>query len=165
MAPVLDGILAADLLGHLDGFTWRRKLGSRFCFDVPALSSDYLAFQKFVTSSNKFDTITCAIAEIYKFPAIQLSNIDVHKYERGTGIGAHTDRGVTEFRFVLNLNRIWELSHGGVWILSTTSDLSEQTRYVAPIHNTGFGFRPGVNTYHALSERFVGVAYALVFRF
>ena len=101
----------------------------------------------------------------YNFGNAQLLTIDLHKYNEGSGIGAHTDRGVSELRFVLNLNRDWELAHGGVWILSSASHLSIKTRYLAPIHNTGFGFRPGNKTFHALSERFVGSSYALVFRF
>ena len=165
MAPVLDAGVATNFLDQLDGLTWRRNLGSRFCFNVPEPSSDYLAFHDFVILHKYFEVIVHAISAIYKFRHIQLFNIDLHKYDPGTAIGTHTDRGVTEFRFVLNLNRNWELSHGGVWILSSAPDLSKQTRYTAPIHNTGFGFGPGVNTFHALSERFVGTSYALVFRF
>ena len=165
MAPVLEAGVATDLLDQLDRLTWRRNLGSRFCFNVPEPSSNYLAFRDFVILHGNSEVIVHAISTIYKVHHIQLFNIDLHKYDRGAGIGTHTDCGVTEFRFVLNLNRNWELSDGGVWILSNAPDLSKQTRYTAPIYNSGFGFRPGVNTFHALSERFVGTSYALVFRF
>jgi hypothetical protein len=165
MAPVLNARVSTDLLDQLDGLTWRRNRGSLFCFDVPDPSSDYLAFHDSVILHINVEIIVHAISTIYNFRHIQLFTIDPHKYDRGTGIGIHTDRGVAEFRFVLNLNRNWELSQGGIWILSSAPDLSKQTRYIAPIHNTGFGFRPGVNTFHALSERVVGTSYALVFRF
>jgi hypothetical protein len=165
MAPVLEAGVAADLLDQLCGLTWQRNLGSRFCFSIPEPSPDYIASHKSIISSPKFDAMIYAIVAVYQFRTVELIGLDLHKYDQGTGIGAHTDRGLNEFRFVLNLNRNWEPSHGGIWILSNTSDLSGQTRYVAPIHNTGFGFRPGLNTFHALSERYAGTSYALVFRF
>jgi hypothetical protein len=165
VAPVLDAGVAAHLLDQLEDLKWRRNLGARFCFDVPEPSSDYLAFHDSIVSSSKFEVLSDALFATYRLRDMQLFNIDLHKYGPGAGIGTHTDQGVDEFRFVLNLNRNWELSHGGVWILSSSSDLSKQTRYAAPIHNSGFGFRPGVNTFHALSERFAGTSYAIVFRF
>jgi len=153
LAPVLQADFAAGLIDRLDNLSWQRTMGSFFCFDSPRMSSDYLNFHQALVSAQEIGLVLRAVSEMSDSP-LELSTVDLHRYDHGNGIGAHTDSGAKELRFVLNLNRGWDLSYGGVLIFSGASDLSRQTRYIAPIHNTGFGFRPAIRTYHALSPSY-----------
>jgi len=87
------------------------------------------------------------------------------KYVQGAAIGPHRDYELKAVRFILNLNRGWGPNDGGIWVLSDNNQLSPEPEFIAPINNSGFGFVPGSNTYHALSARASSESYAVIFEF
>lgn len=91
--------------------------------------------------------------------------ISVHRFAPEHTIGVHTDLDAHAVRLVINLNRDWSPEDGGVWILSTSSDLSENRRLIPPVNNSAFAFATGPNSFHALSQRQRGIGYAAVFSF
>ncbi len=165
VAPVLSAEEAEALLRILDGMDWQRRKQSFYEFDVVVNqhSQEYLK-ERLVRSR----TIDRAREWLEKYLGTRLAPdviVDLHRYSPGTGVGVHTDRPTAEARFVLNLSRSWQPNQGGIWVLSSRSDLKPPVHFLPPLHNTGFGFLTSAVSYHALSERSFSVTYVVVLRF
>lgn len=165
LAPVLEPEKAQELLVALESIEWKRIQQSFYEFDIPVERYSYEKLQDYLVRLP-------AVNRIHRFLQSSLCAnltsdviVEPHRYSQGSGIGVHSDELVSEVRFVLNINRSWRPHDGGIWILSTSSDLHMSTQFMPSLHNTGFGFATGANSYHALSERLSSISYAIVLRF
>ena len=165
VAPVLRTEEAEELLSTLDRMDWQRRKQVFYEFDVATDQRSRDNFQERLVRSLTIDRIRGWLEQYLRTQLVSKATVDLHRYSPGTGIGVHTDGPTTEVRFVLNLNRSWQPSQGGIWVLSARSDLKPPVHFLPPLHNTGFGFLTSAGSYHALSERFFSGTYAVVFRF
>ncbi len=164
-ASVLNAEQAEYLLNALDRTEWRRRKESFAEFDVPEDPTVREELQDRLVQSCASDEVRGWLEEAVGAPLAADVIVDLHRYGPGTGIGVHTDGPVRQARFVLNLNRFWEPSQGGIWVLSARADLKAPVQFIPPLHNTGFGFLTTPASYHALSERQASVAYSVILGF
>ena len=165
VAPVLRAEKAEELLRILEGMEWQRKKQSFYEFDVVTNQHSQENLQERLVRSRTIDRVRGWLEQYLSTQLVPDVIVDLHRYSPGTGVGVHTDRPTAEARFVLNLNRSWQPNQGGIWVLSSRSDLKPPVHFLPPLHNTGFGFLTSAVSYHALSERLFPVAYTVVFRF
>lgn len=161
VAPVLSAAEHAQVLSRLEELEWSDWSSDFFRIRV-STNSDQLA---------NFTALPALKATIGKLrPILERhlgkslggeASLALQRYEENTTIGFHTDAAVSEIRFVLNLNRSWDPSHGGVWVLSKEPTLTNAL-FLPPLSNTGFAFTPDLNTFHALSRRSSDVSYGVV---
>lgn len=165
VAPVLKAKEAEELLSVLERMDWQRRKQAFYEFDTVTNQQSRENLQERLVRSRTIDRVRGWLEQYLSTQLVPDTIVDLHRYSPGTGVGVHTDRPTVEARFVLNLNRSWQPNQGGIWVLSSRSDLKPPVHFLPPLHNTGFGFLTSMNSYHALSERLVSVAYAAVFRF
>lgn len=165
VAPVLRVEEAEEFLSILEQMDWQRRKQSFYEFDVVTNHHSQENLQGRLIRTRTINRIRDWLERCLSTQLVPNAVVNLHGYAPGTGIGVHTDRPTAEARFVLNLNRSWQPNHGGIWVLSSHSDLKPPAHFLPPLHNTGFGFLTNAASYHALSERLVSVAYAVVFRF
>jgi hypothetical protein len=161
---ILTKELCSDLIALLERVVWKESQESFFKIQRMSYGADV------ETVSNLLrDVAEPSIkAELENALCVDLpipAGFGFQKYVPGTGIGSHTDSEANAARFVLNLNRGWTPEDGGIWLLSDNYQLRPQPKFIVPKNNSGFGFVPGKNTYHALSERNSSEAYAIIFEF
>lgn len=165
VAPVLRTEEAEELLSTLDRMDWQRRKQAFYEFDVVTDQRFRDNLRGRLIRYRTIDRIRDWLERCLSTQLVPKAIVDLHRYSPGTGIGVHTDGPTAEARFVLNLNCSWRPSQGGIWVLSARSNLKPPVHFLPPLHNTGFGFLTNAASYHALSERLVSVAYAVVFRF
>lgn len=165
VAPVLRSEEAEEFLSALDRMAWQRRKQAFYEFDIVADQRSRDNLQERLVRSLAIDRIRGWLEQYLRAQLAPEAIVDLQRYSPGTGIGVHTDGPTKEARFVLNLNRSWQLSQGGIWVLSARSDLKPPVHFLPPLHNTGFGFLTSAGSYHALSERSLSAMYAIVFRF
>lgn len=165
---VLENILTAELCSNLvellETFFWKESQESFFKIQKLLDSADAKLLSGLLRDAAE-PSIKAELENALRVGLRAPAHFGVQKYVQGNGIGPHTDSNVKAARFVLNLNRGWIPRDGGIWLLSDNNQLLPEPQFVAPINNSGFGFVPGENTYHALSERNSSEAYAIIFEF
>jgi Rps23 Pro-64 3,4-dihydroxylase Tpa1-like proline 4-hydroxylase len=97
-------------------------------------------------------------------------DIQAQKMGAGNRIRFHTDFGLKlqTHRLVIQLNRGWETSWGGLLILAKNPQLGEPSdmdRYYAPISALAVGFEISPRSFHAVSVMNKGTRYTLVYSF
>ncbi len=165
VAPVLSAEEAEEFLSLLEWMDWQRRKQAFYELDVVTNQHSQEYLQERLVRSRTIDRVREWLEQWLGSRLVPDAIVDLHRYSPGTGVGVHTDRPTAEARFVLNLNRSWQQNQGGIWVLSARSDLKPPVHFLPPLHNTGFGFLTSAASYHALSERLVSIAYAVVFRF
>ena len=166
---LLENVLANEvftgILAFLEGAVWKESRESLFSFKKIPSSADIKSLNSLLFQSQADSLIRFELENALQISLSQPVRLVAQKYMPGSGIGPHTDSEVRAARFILNLNRAWTPSDGGIWLLSDNNKLSPEPEFVAPVSNSGFGFVPGRNTYHALSERNFSDSYALILEF
>lgn len=162
---VLANDVSADILAFLEGIVWKEVRGSFFSFHEVPNNIDRDALTDLLLSQRAESLIRDNLENGLQITLSLPVRFGVQKYVQGAGIGPHTDNELSAARFILNLNRGWTPSDGGIWLLSDNNQLLPEPEFIAPANNSGFGFVPGRSTYHALSERNVSEAFAIIFEF
>lgn len=93
--------------------------------------------------------------------------ITAHKLNRTQKIRIHNDArpdGETH-RFLIQLNREWSESRGGLLMLFRGPDVEMLDNIIRPVSGSAFGFRISGKSYHAVSQVREGDRYTLVFSF
>jgi len=164
MAPVFSVDTEFSLINLLDSFAWERRASDFYRFDVPCAAEEKKSVLEMLLNIGDLRIHRVALEHIFGVRLEALPRLEIHRYTQDCGIGPHTDAGLPEVRVVVNLNRNWNRSDGGIWILSTDSAL-RLPAYLPSISNTGFAFATSIQTYHALSILENGITYGLTIRF
>lgn len=94
-------------------------------------------------------------------------DITAHKLNRTQKIRIHNDArpdGETH-RFLIQLNREWSESRGGLLMLFRGPEVEMLENIIRPVSGSAFGFRISGKSYHAVSQVREGDRYTLVFSF
>jgi hypothetical protein len=165
IAPIFDAHIEGALLDLLDNVEWQRCQAAFYSFDIPASIKDRANLRDLIYSLKLLKGTTveyfamhfgCRMDDTYR--------LEIHRYIHGCGIGFHTDAAAPEVRFVMNLNRGWSQADGGIWILRSERESSNDRHYLPSLSNTGFAFSTSKSTYHALSTRGDKLMYGITLR-
>lgn len=94
-------------------------------------------------------------------------DITAHKLARSQKIRIHNDarpNGETH-RLLIQINRGWDQSWGGLLMLFKGAKVNTLTEVIAPLSRSAFGFEISEASHHAVSEVYHGHRYTLVFSF
>jgi hypothetical protein len=163
-ASLLSEQTADRLLSTLEKISWERKTSSFYRFSVPTRQAVRTELLAYISADTRLIEHRSQFEELFACRLGSNLSIEIHKYCDGDGIGAHTDFGTPEVRFVLNLNRGWKVEDGRVWIIAADSTLRNHPVYLPSLNNTGFAFSSGVDSYHALSRSNGGVTFGVTLR-
>jgi len=163
IAPVLNAPLEGALLSEFERFGWERRADTFYRFDVPrdgASKARILAMMHAPCLEIK--------SVLEPFLGCNLNGatqLEIHRYGKGDGIGPHTDAATPEVRCVININSGWSIADGAIWALAADSALNAERTQLPSISNSAFAFSTGSTTFHALSIRYAGIGYAVTIRF
>jgi hypothetical protein len=160
-AGVLSAAQEAQVLSKLEEWEWKDWGAEFFRIRISANADQLANFEALPALKALVSNVRPALETKLKKSLSRQVRLAVQMYEKNSAIGFHTDEAVSEVRFVLNLNRSWTLSNGGIWILSMEPTL-EAASFLPPLSNTGFAFATNSNSFHALSRRSTGPSYAIV---
>jgi Rps23 Pro-64 3,4-dihydroxylase Tpa1-like proline 4-hydroxylase len=98
---------------------------------------------------------------------VQLTDITAHKLIVGQTIRIHNDylEGQESHRLLIQLNRGWSDSLGGLLMLFGSAQPEDIRRAVRPLHGSGFAFTISPRSFHAVSTIQGGQRFTLVYSF
>jgi Rps23 Pro-64 3,4-dihydroxylase Tpa1-like proline 4-hydroxylase len=96
-----------------------------------------------------------------------LIDITAHKLNRTQKIRIHNDarHDGESHRFLIQLNRGWDESNGGLLMLFHGPEVETLDDIIPPTSRSAFGFEISTSSYHAVSQVHHGDRYTLVFSF
>jgi Rps23 Pro-64 3,4-dihydroxylase Tpa1-like proline 4-hydroxylase len=99
--------------------------------------------------------------------AVRLTEVTAHKLLPGQTIRIHNDfvEGEETHRLLLQVNRGWRESNGGLLMLFSGPRPEDVSRVLRPLHGTLFAFKICPNSFHAVSTVRSGERYTLVYSF
>jgi Rps23 Pro-64 3,4-dihydroxylase Tpa1-like proline 4-hydroxylase len=97
-------------------------------------------------------------------------DITAHRMTNGEKIKIHTDHGDLDqhFRIIIQFNKDWEISNGGLIMLfdSDSPSLEQETnRIYIPENGSAWGFEISERSFHAVSPIRNNIRYSLVYTF
>jgi Rps23 Pro-64 3,4-dihydroxylase Tpa1-like proline 4-hydroxylase len=99
----------------------------------------------------------------------ELTLVDVNAHRLGPGqvIRIHNDyiESAETHRFLIQLNRGWNVQQGGLLMLFGNDEVSTLHDVILPTHRGGFAFEISPHSFHAVSEIKHGHRYTLVYTF
>lgn len=149
---------------RLDKMSWEVVDKEFYCFNTLKKNEEFYKLTNLLSSSYSITNLIYEAKKELGIPNSTFLGFDIHKYEKDSSIGAHTDDSIGEARVVLNINKGWIEEDGGVWVLSNDSTMRVETQYLSPINNTAYGFVASNETFHALSRRYDNHSYAIVIK-
>jgi 2OG-Fe(II) oxygenase superfamily len=98
---------------------------------------------------------------------LRLSEVTAHKLVAGQTIRIHNDylEGQETHRLLIQLNRGWIDSQGGLLMLFGSEHPQDVRRAMRPLHCSGFAFAISPCSFHAVSTIHGGERYTLVYSF
>ena len=150
-ASLVSDVVEQDLLKTLENAAWVSRAASFYRFDVIEDSNIRLALLRMIVDDAGLRNRRPEFEDIFECRLSNDFKLESHRYGNGAGIGAHTDALTPEVRCVLSLNRGWNASKGGIWVLASDSALQVNPTYLPSLSNTGFIFATAANSFHALS--------------
>ena len=99
--------------------------------------------------------------------ALQLVDVTAHKLVAGQTICIHNDylEGQESHRVLIQLNRGWTDTQGGLLMLFGSARPADVRRAVRPLHRSGFAFTISPRSFHAVSTIVSGERFTLVYSF
>ena len=150
-AALIPDRTEVELLDRLEAATWVKRAASFYRFSVPQDDGLRSSLLDAILDQSDLRDRRRELEHIFECRLGDDFRLEVHRYEKGDGIGAHTDFLSPEVRCVLSLNREWDSRHGGVWVLASGSALQDSPVYIPSLSGTGFIFGTAINSFHALS--------------
>jgi Rps23 Pro-64 3,4-dihydroxylase Tpa1-like proline 4-hydroxylase len=94
-------------------------------------------------------------------------DVAAHKLVSGQRIRMHNDfiSGQETHRLIIQLNRQWKESNGGLFMLFNSSDARDVHRVFLPVHNTAIGLALSPISNHAVSTVYAGERFTLAYSF
>jgi hypothetical protein len=160
-AMVLSAADEAQILLKLEQLQWTDSSGEFFRFRVAANADQLTGLAALPALKAATNNLRPALEQLLEKALSSDVSVAVQMYEENSAIGFHTDEGAGDVRFVLNFNRGWALSDGGVWVLSNEPTLGNAL-FLPPLSNTGFAFAADPTSFHALGRRSGNMSYAVV---
>ena len=154
-----------NLIAMLDACRWSSRTGDFFRFDTLERDTEEAELCSFVRSKGSELGLIEVLQDAFALDLAVPEQIEFHRYTISCGIGAHTDAETREVRLIINLNKTWDVKHGGIWIVSSDSRLCTGRKYIPPISNTGFAFPTSKTSFHAVSVRRTATAYAVTLKY
>jgi hypothetical protein len=164
-SSILSNRVEKRILDALESVKWETQSSSFFRFSIPRDRCVKKEISGLVLRDRSFKDGLREFEKKLNFELRSFCSMELHRYAVGDGIGPHTDCAVREVRCIINLNRCWKTSNGGVWLIASDSSLKENTVYIPAVSNTGFIFSTSRNSYHALAIVTGSETYGLTFRF
>lgn len=164
VSSVLDESLESSLLTTLETIEWETRFTDFYRFSIPRDDGVRHTVLAQILEDLQLEQDLDALEELFGCRLTLDAQLEIQRYEPGSGIGAHTDLGTPEVRYVINLNRSWKKEDGGIWILAQDSTLERQAKYLPSFSNTGFFFCTGKASFHAISQYFGRQMFVLVIR-
>jgi hypothetical protein len=98
---------------------------------------------------------------------LELTEVTAHKLVAGQTIRIHNDylEGQESHRLLIQLNRGWVDSFGGLLMLFGSAHAEDLRRAVRPLHCAGFAFAISPQSFHAVSTIQAGQRFTLVYSF
>jgi Rps23 Pro-64 3,4-dihydroxylase Tpa1-like proline 4-hydroxylase len=98
---------------------------------------------------------------------LRLIDVSAHRLVPGQVIRLHNDyiEDAETHRFLIQLNRGWQATQGGLLMLFAEEDASSLQHVILPIHASGFAFEISPSSFHAVSKVKRGERYTLVYTF
>jgi hypothetical protein len=165
---VFASFLSKDVENHLldvlESASWERRSASFYRFDVPGNAGVRKDLLRVIEDDVQLYEKRSLFEESFNCRLATESLLEVHRYNNGDGIGAHTDFRTPELRCILSLNRGWRMEDGGIWVIAADSSLRDNKTYLPSISNTGFAFCTGPTSYHALSRHSTASMFGVTIR-
>lgn len=94
-------------------------------------------------------------------------DVTAHRLTHGQRIKIHNDfiPGEESHRLLIQLNRGWEDSNGGLLVFFNSNNPADVHRVLRPLHNTGVIFEISESSLHAVTPIRAGDRYTLVLSF
>jgi Rps23 Pro-64 3,4-dihydroxylase Tpa1-like proline 4-hydroxylase len=98
---------------------------------------------------------------------LDLVEVTAHKLLPGQTIRIHNDyvEGGESHRLLIQLNRGWTDSQGGLLMLFDSSRIDDVRRVIRPLHASATAFAISAKSFHAVSTIRGGERYTLVYSF
>jgi Rps23 Pro-64 3,4-dihydroxylase Tpa1-like proline 4-hydroxylase len=98
---------------------------------------------------------------------LSLVEANAHKLLPGQTIKIHNDYigGEETHRILIQVNRDWIESHGGLLMLFSSASVADVARVVRPLHASALGFEISPASFHAVSTIHAGERFTLVYSF
>jgi Rps23 Pro-64 3,4-dihydroxylase Tpa1-like proline 4-hydroxylase len=98
---------------------------------------------------------------------LSLVEANAHKLLPGQTIKIHNDfiGGEETHRILIQVNRDWTESKGGLLMLFSSASVDDVARVVRPLHASAVGFEISPVSFHAVSTIHAGERYTLVYSF
>jgi Rps23 Pro-64 3,4-dihydroxylase Tpa1-like proline 4-hydroxylase len=115
-------------------------------------------------------TVGCFVRTMFgPFTDVKLDLVEVtaHKLLPGQTIRIHNDyvEGGESHRLLIQLNRGWTDSQGGLLMLFDSSRIDDVRRVIRPLHASATAFAISAKSFHAVSTIRGGERYTLVYSF
>jgi hypothetical protein len=119
-----------------------------------------------LTNSTTISSITKLFNELFRVVFQAHVDVSAHRLTEGQRIGIHNDHGSTTqtHRLLIQINRGWEVSQGGLLLLldaDTATQASDLHKYFVPKHRSAVGFGISGRSFHAVSRVSCGIRYTL----
>ena len=165
----MEQSLASAMLEWLeDGAPWKLRVADfyeqhEFSFDDVVLP-DALAGS---FSSHALEELRRHIEERFGVELSTRIDVTAHRLTHGQRIKIHNDfiPGEESHRLLIQLNRGWEDSNGGLLVFFNSNDPADVHRILRPLHNTGVVFEISESSLHAVTPIQAGNRYTLVLSF
>jgi hypothetical protein len=123
-----------------------------------------------VPNLNSADSLHALARECERLFQVRLServDLTAHKLTVGQTIRIHNDHvvGQETHRLLVQLNRDWIDSDGGLLMLFDSDKPEGVTRVIRPLHNSAVGFEISPRSHHAVSHINRGQRFTLVYSF
>jgi hypothetical protein len=153
------------LIARLDACRWHPETGDFFTFDTLENYVEEVSLLSFLLGKSEEHNLLAVLQDVFNIPLFSPREVEFHRYRAKSGIGAHADTPARQVRFVINLNRHWHVTDGGIWIVASDSQLKSGRQFIPPISNTGFAFPTSTSSYHAMSVRNSETSYGVTIKY
>lgn len=120
-----------------------------------------------LTSVESLSWLRDCVEKSFGVKLLERVDVTVHKLVVGQTIRVHNDYipGEETHRVLIQLNRGWSDSNGGLLIFFNSTDPADINRALRPEHNSCVGFEISPNSNHAVSTIYSGQRFTLVYSF
>lgn len=163
-----DG-LSHDILGWLEKEAPWKLVKKHFYeqYEFNFIDANLPAHLSFLKDARTFAFIKSKMEDLFRSRLSNKIDFVAHKLVEGQTIKIHNDfiEGKETHRFLIQLNRGWDIENGGFLMFFNSDDASDIHRVILPAHNSIAGFKISPASNHAVSTIKHGERYTMVYSF